>query len=52
MRLAFSLFVLFILISSKSFSQPAAGTDTTKGTFELVEVEATFPGNRRMATLP
>ena len=38
------LFLLTVLITSKSFSQPAAGTDTTKGTFERVEVEATFPG--------
>ena len=44
MRLNFSFFVLIILISSKSFSQPAPGGDTTKGAFERVEVEATFPG--------
>jgi hypothetical protein len=44
MHLTFTLIALFILISPKSFSQPAAGTDTTKGTFERVDVEATFPG--------
>ena len=38
------LFLLTLLISSTLFSQPAAGTDTTKGNFERVEVEATFPG--------
>jgi len=44
MRLNFTLFGLFILISSKSFSQPEPGIDTTKAVFERVDEEATFPG--------
>lgn len=44
MRLIFITIVLFLLISSKLFSQPAASTDTTKAIFERVDTEATFPG--------
>lgn len=44
MRLSFTLFALFLLISSKLFSQTTASTDTTKAIFERVDIEATFPG--------
>ncbi len=39
-----TLFILYIFIFSKSFSQSSANSETTNAIFERVDVEATFPG--------